>query len=272
MSALASRSLASCQSFLYAFSRRAISQPFRSIANAVLPKHPAVVPLLAPSRGHRMRLDLQSQKAMVVGTYEPEVCRAIQEFAKPGQHAIDLGAHIGYFTLLLAKQVGRSGQVLAFEPNPHNFAALQENVRLNGYDNVVLERKAVSGRDAVVSFRAPEGQTLSSMGSLNAVSGVPYQVESVTLESYWRSFGGAPLDFAKIDIEGSEDCALEASVTLLRRFQPILIIEIHATDDGSPSRSLQILEGEGYRLFRLHGQNRIPATPAARGHVLALPK
>jgi FkbM family methyltransferase len=66
---------------------------------------------------------------------------------------VDVGAHVGYFTLLLAKQVGPSGEVVAFEPNPNIFEILKENVALNGYRNVILENKAVADQAGQVELR-----------------------------------------------------------------------------------------------------------------------
>ena len=63
-----------------------------------------------------MRLHWQTQKAFVFGTFEIEVTRAIQRVVRPGWTVVDIGAHIGYETLLLAQQVGPKGRIFAFEP------------------------------------------------------------------------------------------------------------------------------------------------------------
>ena len=80
-----------------------------------------------------------------------EVTTFLKAHVGPGQTAIDLGANIGYFTLLLAQLVGQDGQVVAFEPDPENFQLLERNVRANGYTNVAVRREAV----ADYSGRAP---------------------------------------------------------------------------------------------------------------------
>ena len=70
------------------------------------------------------------------GTYEPEQTRAFEELVKPGDTVLDVGAHVGYYTLLSSVLVGASGRVFAFEPNPRNYHYLDQHVYLNRCRNV----------------------------------------------------------------------------------------------------------------------------------------
>ncbi|TEU13319.1 MAG: FkbM family methyltransferase [Anaerolineales bacterium] len=253
------------QKFLYSFARRSIGVPFRYALNIVLPKHPVVVPLLPPLAGHRMRVDLQSQKAFVMGTYEPTVCRALHKVVQPGWTVVDLGAHIGYMTLLLAKLVGPHGRVFAFEPMPDNFSVLCENVRLNRYRNVVAEPKAVTDACGSVTLYVPE-ERYSSQGSLLTKRGKPCLVEGISLDSYWDKLGDFALHLIKIDIEGAEDAAIEGMVKLLRRWRPVMVVEVHACNDGAPSHCLERLKALGYRLRALDSATWCEVNTTARGH------
>lgn len=256
------------QSATYWLSRTVVSKPIRSLANCLLPKRLVVLSLLPPLSRHRMLLDLRSPKAYLLGTYEPAVCETLMRLVRPGWTVADLGAHIGYFTLLLAKLVGRQGRVVAFEPNPANFHALQENVRANGYENVVLELKAVSNSCGLVSMYM---RASSSEGSLVGEFGEPVPVQGITLDSYWRHLGNPALHLIKMDIEGAEDLAVEGMAEILERHRPIIIVEIHAPNDGKPSCSLDCLKRRAYQLYRLDRGGLSPAEVSARGHILGMP-
>src|SRR5206468_11533648 len=108
----------------------------------------AVVDLSAPLEGCRMRLSTRAgHRRFALGTYEPDVCSMIRSRGR-GETMLDIGANVGYFTLLMARQTGRSGHVVAFEPVPAIHAALRENLRLNGCDQVRAECLAVADVEA----------------------------------------------------------------------------------------------------------------------------
>ena len=91
-----------------------------------------VVELSGPLAGYRMRLDMRAgHRRYALGTYEPEVTALILSMLKNGKTALDIGANIGYFTLLMAHLVGLKGRVIAFEPFPLVYNLLQENLCLN---------------------------------------------------------------------------------------------------------------------------------------------
>lgn len=95
--------------------------------------------------GHQMHLDERdSMRLSFTRVYEPLETQWMFDHVGPNDVVVDVGANIGYYTLLLAKQVGHAGRVFAFEPDPVNFDLLQRNVERNGYRNIVLERLAVS--------------------------------------------------------------------------------------------------------------------------------
>jgi FkbM family methyltransferase len=108
--------------------------------------------------GHKLFLDPNdSLDLSIEPVYEPELTAAIQRETKPGNVVADVGANIGYYTLILARCVGPEGRVFAFEPDPVNFALLQRNIEVNGYRNVVAVNKAVSDRAGPTRlFLAPD--------------------------------------------------------------------------------------------------------------------
>src|SRR5258708_4586206 len=111
--------------------------------------------LLRPSsvvvQGQRMWLDDKDSLELATREiYEPMETRLFKKEIKPGQTVLDIGANIGYYTLIAAKLVGPSGKVYAFEPDPTNFKILKKNVERNGHSNVVLVNQAVADKNKKV--------------------------------------------------------------------------------------------------------------------------
>ena len=76
--------------------------------------------------------------------YEPNQTKIVKKYVHEGDVVIDVGAHVGYYTLLMAQLVGKNGKVYSFEPDPVNFELLKKSVEINGFENVILIQKAVS--------------------------------------------------------------------------------------------------------------------------------
>ena len=97
--------------------------------------------------GHKLFLDpLDSLSLSIDGAYGKLETDLIKESVQQGDVVLDLGANIGYYTLIFARLVGPQGRVFAFEPDPENFRLLERNVKENHYTNVVAINKAVSNK------------------------------------------------------------------------------------------------------------------------------
>lgn len=218
----------------------------------------AIVPLAKPLDGHRMLLDWQLHKAFVFGVYELEVVRAIEQIVRPGWTAVDVGAHIGYYSILLRKLVGPTGRVVAFEPIPENFRALQQNVAMNGYADVRLEARAVAEVTGRRTMLRGSADPLSCVSGLSESGDV--RVESAALDDYFAP--AEPVSFVKIDVEGAEHRVLLGMRRLLTQQRPHLVVAVHGYAPGHPAEGL--LREAGYRL-------RIVDTWGAEHHLLATP-
>jgi len=181
-------------------------------------------------KGYRMQTDWNRFRSFVYGTWEPEVVRVVVSEVKPGMTVLDIGAHIGYYTLLFAKCVGPLGRVISFEPLPENFTVLQKNVELNRIQHVHTFAEAVFSRNGDLAIDHAEAGCNSGEASVIHLRGVEQiRVPAVTLDSV-SSRAGSRLDFVKMDVEGAEFDVLLGAKETVARFRPKMLIELHHFD------------------------------------------
>jgi FkbM family methyltransferase len=179
----------------------------------------AVVPiLLGPNRGQRWVVG-SSVHSCWLGTYERRTQAAIVSNLRRGDCAYDIGANAGFFTLLMSRIVGYTGQVHAFEPLPENVAALRRHIELNRIENVVVHPVALSDHTGVASF---ERGGHKSMGRLSKQGDIA--VKCAALDD----LGLFAPALIKMDIEGEESVALGGMAKTLKAGRPYLLIEGHA--------------------------------------------
>lgn len=212
-----------------------------------------VVPLAAPLEGHRMLLDWDTHKGFVFGVYEPHVVRALEAVVGSGSLVVDVGAHIGYFTLLLRKLVGSRGRVVAFEPWPPVAAVLKRNATMNGYQDIIIEQRAVTDETRLITMAPRNDHPLSSMSAMATAGAVV--VDAVSLDDYFSP--SDPVSFVKIDVEGAERLVLQGMQRILTDHRPMVILELHLAADPIP---VELTEQRGYRIRMLDSH-----------HILAVP-
>jgi len=94
---------------------------------------------------HTLFLDKEDSLHLTLNEkYSPEITDVLKKNVKKGDTVVDIGAHIGYFTIILSDLVGNDGKVIAFEPNPITFSILKKNIETNSLSNVILENLAIS--------------------------------------------------------------------------------------------------------------------------------
>jgi FkbM family methyltransferase len=237
--------------------------PLRRLMNSLYPVGTDIFPLAAPLAGYRMRLDVRSSKAFIFGTYEPQVIRGLLSTVQSGWTAVDIGAHVGYFALLLSKIVGPEGKVIAFEPVAENHRTLQENVQLNDCRNVILEKRAVTSVSGQVTMRSNDTDQLTYTSSL--VHGQPIaEVDAVSLDDYFAGFQER-VQFVMMDVEGAEGAVIKGMRATLKHNSPTILIELHGfLEYGEAHPALQELRSQDY-VFRFLDP------PGSQVHILAEP-
>jgi FkbM family methyltransferase len=158
-----------------------------------------------------------------LGTYEPEMQRAVERVVARGGVFYDIGAHAGYFSLLASQAVGPDGRVVAFEPDAGNLGHLREHVRLNGAGNVTVMDAAVADASGSARFAAPSS---SFEGSLSRVGGV--DVNTVTIDGLVESGTLPAPTYVKIDVEGAEFRVLCGARRTLQTAAPTLFLAVHS--------------------------------------------
>jgi len=151
--------------------------------------------------------------------WEPSETAAFLTHAREGMCVFDVGANIGYYTLLAARAVGPSGRVYAFEPEPHNYELLTRNVAENGFTNVRPVNAAVSNRAGVVRLHLDDanfGAHSFQADSVRTSSGRSVEVKTVLLDGFAdeaRAFEAGVL--VKVDVQGAEGLVVEGGRRLL---------------------------------------------------------
>lgn len=207
--------------------------------------------------------------SIAFGNLETAVQEAMVRHLGPGGVFYDIGANLGFFSLLGAHLVGvDQGRVYAFEAAPDNARAIRGNVELNGISNVTVIDKAVSSHSGTGRLQIVDDQSWSK---LEEYGQHPYtertiDVELVAIDDLLREGQLAPPTVVKIDVEGAEIAVLDGMRETLKRHRPAVICELHDTQRDF----LEKMNGAGYRLINLEGPQPIGETGAS-AHALALP-
>jgi FkbM family methyltransferase len=184
------------------------------------------------------------------GAWEPAESAALTALIRPGANIVDIGAHVGYMTLLAASR-SPSGQVLAIEANRDNFDLLCANLARNGVTNVHAVHCAAWRRS---------GETLT-MTVCSENTGdhrvFPREGANTTVEVSARAVDdlipdGWPVDVVKIDVQGTDHVAIEGMSRTIERCQPVMLVEFWPTGieefGDSPMRVLELYARLGYEI------------------------
>lgn len=188
-------------------------------------------------------------RARYGGSREPEMMM-LSRFVKPGDTVLDVGAHRGLYTWPLLSLVGRSGFVHAFEPQPNLISYL--HVAFHRRSQVVLHGEALSGSTGVDILTVPDwsGSEMLGHATLEPASGREVPVVTVELDR----LGLAP-SFMKIDVEGHEAGVIAGAMETLRRYHPVLLLEIDRRATGRESQRALLLDMLSELGYRAHTTN-----------------
>ncbi len=196
-----------------------------------------------PLEGIKLVMSEHVSHAHISGNYELETQLALDRLVAPGSICYDLGASVGYLSLLMAR---KARQVYSFEPAPHAVAEFRGHIAANGFQNITIVEKAVSDCERVVNF----GLTDNAYGSCIVESGNGLEMTTTTLDAFVASHP-AP-NFIKIDVENEEGRVLEGARTVLRQSQPLICCELHSVEAARAVET--VLHEYGYKITTMNGE------------------
>jgi len=176
--------------------------------------------------GYTLYLDeLDSLNLSINREYEPFETKLFVENVHEGDVVVDIGANIGYYTVLASKQVGNMGKVYAFEPDPTNFELLKKNVKENECTNVIMEQKAVSDKNGAVKLYVSKSNAGDHRVFNSGDGRKSIDIPAVSLDEY---FTNKKINVIKMDVQGYESFVLDgATKTISAQKDLILFTEVY---------------------------------------------
>jgi FkbM family methyltransferase len=184
--------------------------------------------------------------------YEPQPLRWIAANVNRGDTCLDVGGHIGVFSVLMAELVGTSGSVHTFEPFPPSLNIARKTMERNRLaDRVTMTQAAVDEMDGgTVELFIGEGTSEASLYG-HETRTTTIAVPRISLDAYADRAGLDRIDVIKMDIEGAEERALRGAISVLERHSPALLLEVHGRKAVG---SIEILGACGYRITSFQGE------------------
>ncbi|WP_420645253.1 FkbM family methyltransferase [Candidatus Leptofilum sp.] len=230
-------------------------------------------PILLKLTGFKMYVYLDDwavgARIAVNRTYEEHVSREIRQYLIPGTTFVDVGANIGYYSLLAASCLKNTGKILAFEPSAKNCHLLKTSIEENGFKNVEIHLKAVADVNGMVGFKMDD-----SNGSIskNITDDYAFQVEAITLDHALAEEN--QVDLIKIDVEGAEGLVIMGAEKIIQTHRPVIFTEFRppAIENRSemPAQAfLDRLRHHGYALQVISKTEVVNSLPQSNQEILA---
>lgn len=213
----------------------------------LIPKN-CVIPIIQGQLRGKKWIVGSGEHGYWLGSYEMNKRLAFEKMIQPGYVVYDIGANVGYFTLLAAVLTGEKGQVYAFEPLPRNVEFLKKHISLNNLSNVEVIQAAVSDRSGEALF---EFGASTAMGHLSETGDL--RIKLVSLDRMIANGDLITPDVIKIDVEGAEYDVLRGAKNLIETSHPILFLDTHQRD--AHQNTLQFLRDHKYQIKVIDGKS-----------------
>ena len=215
-------------------------------------------------QGHKMFLHPGNDDYSLYGVYGELDTKTVKSEINEGDIVVDVGASIGYYSLIFARAVGTKGHVFAFEPRPERFELLKKNIEINGYHNVTIEQMAVLDQNGETDFFYSKNQTTGfklevSEKDKNIVSEKAI-AKTVRLEDYFKEKNMLnKIKFIKSDVDGPELAVLKSAGCILENKDLKVFFEWNykymkiAGDD--PEEVLELLHKNNFKFYSPNFKN-----------------
>lgn len=231
-----------------------LAKLLRGSINAAAEEGLTVIQVAAGAlKGYRVQINLKTEKSRWLGTYEPDLQAALPDFVRPEQVIYDVGANIGYISLMFARLAGANAKIYAFEALPANLERIRANLELNHAANVQLIHAAVLNASGEALFYVHEsigmGKAAGSAGRRAESYKAELKVPALSLDDFVFLQGNPPPHLVKMDIEGGEVLALPGMRRILAEHAPTLLLELHGPE--AEAIAWQTLTAAGYTLRQM---------------------
>lgn len=207
----------------------------------------AVVPILQSRIRGKKWIAGSGLAGYWLGSYELDIRIMFEQIVKQGMVVYDIGAHVGFYTLLAAELVGREGQVFAFEPLPRNLSFLERHIRLNRVSNTTIIPMAVTYKTGEALFSDPKENTegkISKHGS--------HVVPVISLDDFVFIQKYRAPDILKIDVEGEEYNVILGARKTLQVYHPAIFLSTHSESICTLCQEVLINLGYSLQNFTKH--------------------
>lgn len=217
----------------------------------------------------------ESCPELALGTYEVPIQNIFTQHLKPGNVFYDIGANVGFFSIIAAKLVGDKGKVYAFEPGEGNASSIRHNARLNNFNHIEVIEKAVShtsGEGQLLLAKYSGGHALATADAPPDLAG-EVTVDLVSIDDLIAQNKIAPPNFVKIDVEGAELDVLKGMTETIKTARPAIIYEVDDGDRTAYERKYQEL-ADFFKSFDYQvtqAENSYDTIDWCVGHAIATP-
>jgi FkbM family methyltransferase len=212
--------------------------------------------------------DLVSESILWSGQWESKTWHALEPYLPPGGTFIDVGAHIGWYSLKAAHVLGPKGRVIAVEPNRETLLRLRDNIRASGAGAVILVAPVAcfDSETTLTFYAAPRVNTgRSSLSLANASEqgsvAASYPVPARRLDDIVREAGATRVNAIKIDVEGAEFQVLKGAAETLDRYRPAVSVEVIDAQlksmGASAKEVMTFMQSHGYTTKQYEEENMV---------------
>jgi len=228
-----------------------VDKAYRLLLSKIRPEYAEV-------NGIKIFLDSKDSMEFSMRSFEPGVTRIFRERIRPGMVFVDIGAHIGYYTLLTSKLVGPDGFVFAFEPNPDNGALLEKSIKVNEFKNIKLTKKALAQNTGKTNFFM-SGVSNDSRCYFVGEGRKSIEVETISLDDFFKGTG-QNVDFIKMDVDGFEFSVLRGAEETISNSKKLMFItefcpEYLTKAGEDPREYFSYLEKLGFDILLIDDKN-----------------
>lgn len=209
--------------------------------------------------------DFIDRRIFFFGIWEPNISAVFHAELKPGDFVADVGANIGYDTLLASKIVGGAGRVIAIEASPSIYQRLINNIEVNRRRNVRSVAVAVSDRAGELTLYSEQGNLGRTSSQQRGEAVETHTVQALPLDEILTAEELSRLKFIKVDIEGGEIAFLERLTATLDAYPPDLrlLVEMSEDESGRSKRAFDALKALGFRAYAVENDYAIQTYLAA---------